>query len=118
MVQKNLQPLENATSVVWKFFGFLVGQDGEILEPDKQKWMEVYCNKCHVHLKYTGGSSNLRYHLKKHHLTEYTHTLSEQASETSNSGHSSAPLAERSKTSKLSTEQIITSSCRKMTPLP
>ena len=121
--KKNLQPLENATSIVWKFFGFLAGQDRRILkpdpEPDKRKRMEVYCNKCYARVKYTRGS-NLRYHLKKHHLTEYTQALSEQASEFSNNinGHSSALLAKRSKTSKLSTEQTITSSFRKMTPLP
>jgi len=33
--KRNLQPLENATSIVWKFFRFLVGQDGKIMEPDK-----------------------------------------------------------------------------------
>ena len=116
--KKNLQPLENATSVVWKFFGFLAGQDGRILEPDKRKRTEVYCNKCYARVKYTGGTSNLRYHLERHHLTEYTQALSEQASETSSSGHSSAPLDKCSKTSELNTEQTITSSFRKMTPLP
>jgi len=42
--EKNLRPLENTTSVVWKFFGFLVGQDKRIMEADKQKQTEVYCN--------------------------------------------------------------------------
>ena len=64
-------------------------------------------------MKYTRGTSNLRYHLERHHLTEYTQALSEQSSEASNSGHSSAPLAKRSKTSELNTEQTITSSLGK-----
>jgi len=67
--EKNLWLLENATSIVWKFFGFLAGQDGRIMEADKRKQTEVYCNRCYVCLKYTGGTINLRYHLKKHHLT-------------------------------------------------
>ena len=59
--KKNLQPLENATSVVWKFLAFW----WKILEPEKGKQTEAYCNKCYAPLKYTGGSCNLRYHLEK-----------------------------------------------------
>ena len=29
-VNRNLQPLEGATSVVWKFFGFDADEDGEL----------------------------------------------------------------------------------------
>ena len=90
--QKKLQLLENITSVVWKFFRFMAGQDGKILELDKQNHTEVYCNKRYAHIKYTRDTSNIRYHLEKHHLTEYTQALSKQATEASNSGHSSAPL--------------------------
>ena len=34
---KNLQPLEGATSVVWKFFGFDADKDSRILVSDKRK---------------------------------------------------------------------------------
>ena len=88
---RNLQPLEYANSVVWRFFGFLAGLEWRILEPDKQKRTEVYCNRCYTHLKYTGGTSNLRYHLEKHHLYEYTQASHEVDS--TDGGHSSVPSA-------------------------
>ena len=113
--ERNLQPLENVTSVVWRFFRFLAGPDGRILEPDKQKQTEVYCNRCYMRLKYTGGTSDLRYHLEKHHFSEYTQASHEAYG---NSSHSSAPLAKRAKATKLSPEQTITRSFKKMTPLP
>ena len=114
--ERNLQPLENVTSVVWRFFRFLAGPDGRILEPDKRKQTEVYCNRCYMRLKYTGGTSNLRYHLEKHHLSEYTQAAHE--ADGTDSGHSSVPPAKRTKATKSSPEQTITSSFKKMTPLP
>ena len=57
----------------------------------------------------------MRYHLEKHHLSEYTQA-SHEADDTESS-HSSVPPAKRTKATKSSPEQTITSSF-KMTPLP
>jgi len=40
-----LKPLEGATRVVWKFFGFKADQDERILVADKKKWRAVTCNQ-------------------------------------------------------------------------
>ena len=53
-VNRNLQPLEGATSVVWKFFGFDVDKDGQILVTEKRKRTTMSCNRCKKKLKYTG----------------------------------------------------------------
>ena len=67
----NLQPLEGAASVVWKFFGFEADNDGRILVADKRKRRAVTCKRCKKKLKYTGGTSNLHFHLREHHRSEY-----------------------------------------------
>ena len=51
---RSLQPLEGATSVVWKFFGFDAHKDGQILASKKRKCTNVSCNRCKKKLKYTG----------------------------------------------------------------
>ena len=48
---KTLQPLEGATSVVWKFFGFDADEDVRILVSDKRKQTNVNCNCCKKKLK-------------------------------------------------------------------
>ena len=53
-VNGNLQPLEGATSVVWKFFGFDADKDGRIFVTEKRKRTTVSCNHCNKKLKYTG----------------------------------------------------------------
>ena len=82
-----------------------MGPDGRILEPDKRKWTEVYCNRCYTCVKYTGGTSNLRYHLVKH-PQEYTQASHE--ADGIGSGHSSVPPAKQAKATKSSPEQTIT----------
>ena len=72
---KNLQPPEGTTSVVWKFFGFDADKDGRILVSDKRKQTNVNFNRCKKKLKYTGGTSNLHYHLDKHHKAEYEQAI-------------------------------------------
>ena len=54
----SLQPLEGATRVIWKFFGFDADKDGQILVSKKRKRTNVSCNRCNKKLKYTGGTSN------------------------------------------------------------
>ena len=56
---RNLQQLEGATSVVWKFFGFNTDKDGQILIPEKRKHSNVSCNRCDKKLKYTGVQLSL-----------------------------------------------------------
>ena len=68
---RNLKSLEGATSVVWKFFGFDVDDEGRILVADKRKQRAVTCIRCNKQLRYTGGNSNLHFHLDKHHRGEY-----------------------------------------------
>ena len=53
-VNRNLQPLEGATSVVWKFFSFDADKDGQILVTEKRKRTTVSCIRCKKKLKYTG----------------------------------------------------------------
>ena len=50
---------------------FDADKDGRILVSDR---MNVNCNHCKK-LKYTGGTSNLHYHLDKHHKTEYEQAI-------------------------------------------
>ena len=59
-------PLEASTSPVWKFFGF-PSKDGQIIEKDKKKRSKVHCKLCSKIIKYSGNTSNLRFHLKEHH---------------------------------------------------
>ena len=74
----NLQPLEGATSIIWKFFGFeadddrrILVADRRILVADRRKRRTVTCKRCKKKLKYTGGTSNLHFHLREHHRSEY-----------------------------------------------
>ena len=60
--------LERATSVVWNVFGFETSTDGRT---DKKKRTEVVCKLCKKELKYTGGTSNLHFHLENHHQQDY-----------------------------------------------
>ena len=105
---RNLQPLEGATSVVWKFFGFDVDKDGRILVADKRKRTKVSCNRCNKKLKYTGGTSNLHFHLDKHHKGEYEQALRVTAEE---SGSSSRSVKE-------SQQKTIEDSFAKAIPIP
>ena len=65
-----LVPLERATSLVWKFFGFETSTDGRT---EKKKRTEVVCKLCKKELKYTGGTSNLHFHLENHLLVLTVH---------------------------------------------
>ena len=49
------------------------------------------CNRCNKKLKYTGGTSNLHYHLDKHHKREYEqalHVATEESGKTPSSSRS------------------------------
>ena len=70
-------PLPGATSEVWKYFGFpaingkhsneylsyIIIIIGKFIEPDKKKRTSVHCKLCPKVLKYSGCTTNLRYHL-------------------------------------------------------
>ena len=108
--RNSLQPLEGATSIVWKFFGFDADKDGRILVSDKRKRTKVSCNRCNKKLKYTGGTSNLHYHLDKHHKGEYQQALRVATEE---SGRTALM-----KSAKENQQATITDSFAKVVPLP
>ena len=110
-LNRNLQPLEGATSVVWKFFGFDADEDGQIIVAEKRKRTTVSCNRCNKKLKYTGGTSNLHYHLDKHHKSEY-----EQALHVAMEESGKAPCGSRNV--KDSKQMTIEDSFAKVIPLP
>ena len=75
-----LCPLEGCSSAVWKYFGF-PSRDGKFVEPDKKKRTSVHCKVCAKVLKYTGNTTNLRYHLQHNHRSEYKNMLDAEAPE-------------------------------------
>ena len=75
-----LLPLEGCSSVVWKYFGF-PSRDGKFLELDKKKRTSVHCKICAKVLKYTGNTTNLRYHIQHNHRSEYKNMLEAEAPE-------------------------------------
>ena len=58
-----LLPLEGSSSTVWNYFGF-PSKDGKITV-EKKKRTHVFCKICTKKLKYTGGTTNLRFHLQE-----------------------------------------------------
>ena len=64
-----LLPLEGATSSVWTHFGF-PSSNGKIIEERKNR-KQVYCRLCPKVLKYSGNTTNLRFHLQSAHSTVY-----------------------------------------------
>ena len=81
-------PLPGATSEVWKYFGFpaingkhsneylsyilfIIIIIGKFIEPDKKKRTSVHCKLCPKVLKYSGCTTNLRYHLELSHKTQF-----------------------------------------------
>ena len=65
-----LLPLENSTSVVWKFFGF-PSCDGKMMESDKKKRKRVFCKLCKRDYSYVGNTTNLWQHLEEGHINEF-----------------------------------------------
>ena len=65
-----LLPLENSTSVVWKFFGF-PSCDGKMMESDKKKRKRVFCKLCKRDYYYVGNTTNLWQHLEEGHINEF-----------------------------------------------
>ena len=86
-------PLERATSVVWKFFGFETSTDGRT---DKTKRTEVVCKLCKKEFKYTGGTSNLRFHLENHHQQEYETEMSKVSNSSSSGLHTTSTCGAQS----------------------
>ena len=68
--QLELLPLENSTSLVWKFFGF-PSRDGKMVERDKKKRKRVFCKLCKRDYSYVGNTTNLWQHLEESHIEEY-----------------------------------------------
>ena len=51
-----------AKSKCWRFFGFRTDDNGKIAEKK-----QVHCRLCSVSLSYSGNTTNLAYHIRKHH---------------------------------------------------
>ena len=68
--ETDLLPFEGATSAVWSYFGF-PDKDGKFVEPDKRKRMSVHCKLCAKVVKYTGNTTNLRFHLERSHRPQF-----------------------------------------------
>lgn len=68
--ETELLPLEGSKSSVWKHFGFPF-KDGQIIEKDKKKRKDVTCRLCFRAIKYSGNTTNLRFHLKEHHRSVF-----------------------------------------------
>lgn len=83
----NLLPLSNASSEVWKFYGFK-NDGGKIVDGDK-----VYCVICEPHrqLKYCGNTTNLFSHLKNKHPRVYSNLQKPKQSTEASSSCSSKP---------------------------
>lgn len=52
-----VKPPQKFKSEVWKFFGFLKGSEEK----------KVVCIKCKAIMKYSGNTTNMSYHLRRHH---------------------------------------------------
>ena len=86
-----LLPLENAKGAIWTFFGFQ-SKDGAFVEKDKRKRDIVYCKLCFQSIKYCGNTTNLHFHLRNKHPTEYKDSAaSKSSSSTSNNKEKAAP---------------------------
>ena len=64
MDKKNVFTIVNAPpnfrSAVWKVFGFT--KYGDKVSSD-----EIACKECKTKMKYTGSTSNLNFHIQRHH---------------------------------------------------
>ena len=70
IIAEDLTRLEGSKSIVWDFFVF-PRKDGKYIEPDKKKRTEVHCQSCKQILKYSGNTTNPRFHLDSHHCKEF-----------------------------------------------
>ena len=68
--QLELLPLENFTSLIWKFFGFS-RRDRKMIERDKKKRKRVFCKLCKCDYSYVKNTTNLWQHLEESHIEEY-----------------------------------------------
>ena len=78
-----LLPLKNAKGAIWTFFGFQ-SKDGEFVEKDKRKRDIVYCKLCFQSMKYCGNTTNLHFHLRTKHPTEYNDSAASKPSSNTN----------------------------------
>ena len=66
---QELLPLEGSSSAVWKYFGF-PAINGKIVIEKKER-DKVHCKLCSRVIKYSGSTTNLRFHLKEHHRSVF-----------------------------------------------
>ena len=86
--QKNLLGHPRGKSKCWRFFRFRTDDDGKIIDKN-----QVLCWLCPASLSYSGNTTNIKYHIQKHH-PEHSKDIDESVtkekntdcSETSESG--------------------------------
>ena len=66
--EQELLPLEGSSSGVWKHFGF-PSKEGKIVVEKKKE--TAYCKLCSTAIKHSGSTSNMRFHLKEHHISVF-----------------------------------------------
>ena len=60
--QQNLLSHPRGKSKCWRFFGFCVDDDGKITDIK-----QILCRLCSAGLSYCGNTTNMKYHIQKHH---------------------------------------------------
>ena len=60
--QQNLLSHPRGKSKSWRFFGFRVDDDGKITD-----MKQILCRLCSAGLSYSGNTTNMKYHIQKHH---------------------------------------------------
>ena len=60
--QQQLLTHPRAKSKCWRFFGFRTDDNGKIAEKK-----QLHCRLCSITLSYSGNTTNLAYHIQKHH---------------------------------------------------
>ena len=83
MATQELLPLEGSKSQVRKHFGF-PAKNGEIIEKKKDR-KNVTCKLCFITIKFSGNTTNLRFHLKEYYKNAYESLLADKSSKQSTS---------------------------------
>ena len=82
--QQNLLSHPRGKSKCWRFFGFRVDDDGKISD-----MKQVLCRLCSAGLSYSGNTTNMKYHIQKHH-PEHLKDIEEPSKER-DANHDTAP---------------------------
>ena len=73
----------SSRSKIWKYFGFLTGDNGQVIVTPDKAICELcdehvaICELCDEHVKHSNNTTNLLTHLKRHHFIQYEEIISE-----------------------------------------